>query len=168
MNRTIRPYRINHQIRAPEVRVLLDGQTLGVLPTREALRLAFEHGVDLVEISPRAAPPVCRLVEYGRLKYEESKQRPQPNGAELKEIVFRPKTDEHDLDFKVRHIRRFLEEGHRVRITIAFRGRELAHPHTGKLVADRVIQRSADLARVEDAARLEGRRMIAVLAPLPR
>jgi translation initiation factor IF-3 len=168
MNRTLRPHRINHQIRAPEVRVLLHDQALGVMPTPEALRLASEHGVDLVEISPRAAPPVCRLIEYGKLKYEESKQCPRPKLAELKEIVFRPKTDEHDLDFKVRHVRRFLEEGHRVRITIAFRGRELAHPHTGKLVADRVIQRSADLARVEGAARLEGRRMIAVLAPLRR
>lgn len=161
-------HRINNRIRAPQIRVLLDDQQLGVMATSNALRLAHEHGLDLVEISPLAAPPVCRIVDYGRFKYDQAKQRPRPRGVETKEVAFRPKTDDHDLDFKIRHIRRFLEAGHRVRLVIAFRGRELAHPHMGKLVVDRVVERSADLARIEADARLEGRRMIALIAPKPR
>jgi translation initiation factor IF-3 len=160
-------HRINHHIRAPAVRVLLDEQALGVMATCDALRLASEHGCDLVEIASDASPPVCRIVEYGRFKYDLAKQRARPWVAELKDIAFRPKTEEHDLEFKVRHVRRFLEEGHRVRITIAFRGRELAHPRTGTLIVDRVLARSADLAQVEAAARLEGRRMVLTIAPRP-
>jgi len=161
-------HRINHRIRAPQIRVLFDDQQLGVMTTPDALRLAHEHGLDLVEISPLAAPPVCRIVDYGRFKYDQAKQRPRPRVVEIKEMAFRPKTDDHDLDFKVRHIRRFLEEGHRVRLVIVFRGRELAHPHTGKLVVDRVVERSGDLAHIEADARLEGRRMIALIAPKRR
>jgi translation initiation factor IF-3 len=161
-------HRINHRIRAPQIRVWLDDQQLGVMTTPDALRLAHEHGLDLVEITPLATPPVCRIVDYGRFKYDQAKQRSRPRVVDTKEMVFRPKTDDHDLAFKVRHIRRFLEEGHRVRLVIVFRGRELAHPHTGKLVIDRVIERSADLAHLEADARLEGRRMIALIAPKRR
>jgi translation initiation factor IF-3 len=164
-------HRINHRIRAQEVRVIYDGEQLGVMPTYQALRVAEDKGFDLVEISPGAAPPVCRIMDYGKFKYEEAKKKQQQKkGAttfETKEIKFRPKTDEHDLDFKMKHIRRFAEEGNKVRLAVVFRGREMAHPQTGKAVLDRVVERCADIATVEVTPNLEGRRMIMLIAPKP-
>src|SRR5215510_11352391 len=137
--------RINHRIRVPEIRVILEEEQLGIMPTHEALRLAEEKGLDLVEISPRAFPPVCRIMDYGKYKYEEAKkkqqQRKKASTVEIKEIKFRPKTEGHDMDFKVKHVRRFLEEGNKVRLVIVFRGREITHPN------------------------MEGRRMVMILAP---
>ena len=165
--------RINHRIRVPEVRVIMDdgGEQLGVLPTHEAVRLAEEKGLDLVEISPRAFPPVCRIMDYGKYKYEQAKQkqkaRKHASTVEIKEIKFRPKTEGHDKDFKVKHVRRFLESGNKVRLAVVFRGREITHPQTGKNVLDRVVEATADLSTVEVIPNMEGRRMIMIIAPKP-
>lgn len=163
--------RINHRIRVPEVRVIAEEEQLGVLPTHEALRLAEERGLDLVEISPRAFPPVCRIMDYGKYKYEEAKKKQQArkraSTVETKEIKFRPKTEEHDMAFKVKHIRRFLEEGNKVRLAVVFRGREITHPKTGMNVLDRVVELCSDIASVEATPNMEGRRMIMVIAPKP-
>src|SRR5688572_30042893 len=163
--------RINHRIRVPEVRVIAEEEQLGVMPTHEALRLAEEKGLDLVEISPRAFPPVCRIMDYGKYKYEEAKKKQQArkraSTVEIKEIKFRPKTEGHDMDFKVKHVRRFLEEGNKVRLAVVFRGREITHPQTGKNVLDRVVEATADLAGVEVIPNMEGRRMIMIIAPKP-
>ena len=164
--------RINHRIRVPEVRVIgEDGEQLGVMPTHEALRLAEERGVDLVEISPRAFPPVCRIMDYGKYKYDEAKKKQQArkkaSTVETKEIKFRPKTEEHDMDFKVKHVRRFLEGGNKVRLAVVFRGREITHPQTGMNVLNRVVEATGDLATVEVTPNMEGRRMIMIIAPKP-
>jgi translation initiation factor IF-3 len=163
--------RINHRIRVPEIRVILDEEQLGILPTHEALRLAEEKGLDLVEISPRAFPPVCRIMDYGKYKYEEAKKKQQArkraSTVETKEIKFRPKTEEHDMAFKVKHIRRFLEGGNKVRLAVVFRGREITHPKTGMNVLDRVVELCNDIATVEANPNMEGRRMIMVISPKP-
>lgn len=163
--------RINHRIRVPEIRVIFDEEQLGIMPTHEALRLAEEKGLDLVEISPRAFPPVCRIMDYGKYKYEEAKKKQQArkkaSTVETKEIKFRPKTEEHDMDFKVKHVRRFLEAGNKVRLAVVFRGREITHPQTGMAVLNRVVERCSDLATVEATPNMEGRRMIMVIAPRP-
>jgi translation initiation factor IF-3 len=164
--------RINHRIRVPEIRVIVDeGEQLGIMPTHEALRLAEEKGLDLVEISPRAFPPVCRIMDYGKFKYEEAKkkqqQRKKASTVETKEIKFRPKTEEHDMDFKVKHVRRFLEGGNKVRLAVVFRGREITHPQTGMKVLNRVVELCSDIATVEATPNMEGRRMIMVIAPKP-
>src|SRR5689334_10584802 len=163
--------RINHRIRVPEVRVIAEEEQLGVMPTHEALRLAEEKGPDPVEMSPRAFPPVCRIMDYGKYKYEEAKkkqqQRKKASTVETKEIKFRPKTEEHDMEFKVKHVRRFLESGNKVRLAVVFRGREITHPQTGMAVLNRVVDRCGDLATVETTPNMEGRRMIMVIAPRP-
>ncbi|HEY4182810.1 MAG TPA: translation initiation factor IF-3 [Kofleriaceae bacterium] len=163
--------RINHRIRVPEIRVILEEEQLGILPTHEALRLAEEKGLDLVEISPRAFPPVCRIMDYGKYKYEEAKKKQQArkraSTVETKEIKFRPKTEGHDMDFKLKHIRRFLEGGNKVRLAVVFRGREITHPQTGMNVLNRVVERCNDIATVEATPNMEGRRMIMVIAPKP-
>ena len=164
--------RINHRIRIPEVRVIVDkGEQLGVMATHEALRLAEERGLDLVEISPRAVPPVCQIMDYGKYKYEEDKKKRQAkkraSTVETKEIKFRPKTEGHDMDFKVKHVRRFLEAGNKVRLVVVFRGREITHPQTGMNVLNRVTEMTADICAVEVTPNMEGKRMIIVVAPKP-
>lgn len=163
--------RINHRIRVPEIRVIFEEEQLGVMPTHEALRLAEEKGLDLVEISPRAFPPVCRIMDYGKYKYEEAKKKQQArkraSTTETKEIKFRPKTEEHDMAFKVKHVRRFLEGGNKVRLAVVFRGREITHPQTGMNVLNRVVELCSDIASVELTPNMEGRRMIMVIAPKP-
>ena len=163
--------RINHRIRVPEVRVIAEEEQLGVMPTHEALRLAEEKGLDLVEISPRAFPPVCRIMDYGKYKYEEAKKKQQArkraSTVETKEIKFRPKTEEHDMAFKVKHVRRFLEGGNKVRLAVVFRGREITHPQTGMNVLNKVVDLCNDIAVVEATPNMEGRRMIMVIAPKP-
>jgi translation initiation factor IF-3 len=148
-----------------------EGDQLGVMATHEALRLAEEKGLDLVEISPRAFPPVCRIMDYGKYKYEEAKKKQQArkkaSTVEIKEIKFRPKTEEHDLAFKVKHIRRFVEAGNKVRLVVVFRGREITHPQTGQAMLNRVIEMVNDIASVEANANMEGRRMLMVIAPKP-
>jgi translation initiation factor IF-3 len=154
----------------PEVRVIGgDGSQIGILPTHEALRMAEDQGLDLVEVSPRAIPPVCRIMDFGRFKYQESKKekasRKHQSTVVLKEVKFRPKTDTHDLDFKLKHIRRFLSEGNKVRLMIAFRGREIVHPETGQAVLDVVSKEVAEISTIEQKPSMEGRRMVMVLGP---
>ena len=151
--------------------VSAEGEQLGVMQTHEAIRLAEEKGLDLVEISPRAFPPVCKIMDYGKYKYEQAKQtrkaKKHASTVEIKEIKFRPKTEGHDMDFKVKHVRRFLEEGNKVRLAVVFRGREITHPQTGMAVLNRVVEATADLSSVEVTPNMEGRRMIMVIAPKP-
>jgi translation initiation factor IF-3 len=154
----------------PEVRVIGgDGSQVGIVPTHEALRMADEAGLDLVEVSPRAVPPVCRIMDFGRFKYQESKKeqasRKHQSVVVLKEIKFRPKTDTHDLNFKLKHIRRFLGEGNKVRLMIVFRGREIVHPETGHAMLDVVSKEVADISSIEQKPSMEGRRMVMVLGP---
>jgi translation initiation factor IF-3 len=154
----------------PEVRVIgADGSQIGIIPTHEAMRMAEELGLDLVEVSPRAVPPVCRIMDFGRFKYQESKKekasRKHQSTVVIKEIKLRPKTDTHDLDFKLKHIRRFLGEGNKVRLLIVFRGREIVHPETGQAMLDVVSKEVAEVSVVEQKPSMEGRRMVMVLGP---
>jgi translation initiation factor IF-3 len=154
----------------PEVRVIgADGSQLGVLQTHDALRMAEEAGLDLVEVSPKSVPPVCKIMDYGRFKYEKSKKdkaaRKHQSTVTLKEVKFRPKTDDHDLAFKVRNIKRFLEEGNKAKLLIIFRGREIVHPETGHAVLKHVLKELGDLAQVEQQPGMDGRRMTMVIGP---
>jgi translation initiation factor IF-3 len=146
-----------------------DGEMLGVLDTDVARRMAAEKGLDLVEVNPKAVPPVCKIMDYGRFKYDEKKKRADAKKRqaqiELKEIKLRPKTDEHDIAFKVNHIKRFLEAGNKVKLTVRFRGREITHPETAHKQIQVIIEAVRDLAIVENAGRMEGRTMTAILAP---
>lgn len=163
-------YRVNNRIRVPEVRVIGDdGAQLGIMQTYEALKIAEEKGLDLVEVSPKAMPPVCRIMDYGKFKYDQQKQQAKAKKHQstvtLKEIKFRPKTDDHDFDFKVRHIRRFLSEGNKAKLVIIFRGREIVHPETGQAMLKAVFEACQDIAMIEQSPMMEGRRMLMVLAP---
>jgi translation initiation factor IF-3 len=164
--------RVNHRIRVPEVRVIAaDGSMLGVLGTQEAMRLAQEQGLDLVEVNPKAEPPVCKILDFGKYKYEEKKKageaKRKQTVVEIKEIKLRPKTDEHDLAFKVKAARRFLEAGHKVKFTVRFRGREITHPEKAHEQLDIVIRETEDLANLEARAAMEARTMTALVAPKP-
>lgn len=166
-------YRVNHRIRIPRVRVIgSDGQQIGILETPDALRMAREEGLDLVEISPKAVPPVCKIMDYGRFKYETAKkereERAKRTVIEVKEMKFRPKTDEHDFDFKVKHIREFLAEGNKAKLVIQFRGREIVHPEVGQNVLRRVFEACQDVGIVEQPAMMEGRRMLMIIGPRPQ
>ncbi len=151
--------------------VLEDGEQLGILSRDEALRTAQEKGLDLVEITARANPPVCRIMDYGRFKYEQAKKakaaKKHASTVELKEIKFRPKTDEHDLDFKIKHVTRFLEDGNKCRLVVIFRGREVVHPKTGLVVLDKVLEATKEISQVEVRPNLEGKRMIMIIGPKP-
>jgi translation initiation factor IF-3 len=154
----------------PEVRVIgADGSQVGILPTYEALKLAEEQNLELVEVSPRAVPPVCRIMDFGKFKYQESKKekasRRHQSTVVIKEIKLRPKTDTHDLDFKLKHIRRFLSEGNKCKLVIVFRGREIVHPETGQAMLDQVVKACLDTAMVEQKPLMEGRRMVMVIGP---
>jgi translation initiation factor IF-3 len=154
----------------PEVRVIgADGSQVGILPTHEALKLADEQGLELVEVNPRAAPPVCKIMDFGRFKYETSKKekasRKHQSTIVLKEIKLRPKTDEHDFDFKVKHIRRFLSEGNKCKLVVVFRGREIVHPEMGQAMLDQVVKAVSDIAMVEQRPMMEGRRMVMIIGP---
>ena len=146
-----------------------EGEMLGIMATIDAKKLARSKELDLVEVNPKAQPPVCKVMDFGKYKYEESKKKRASRKAqvqvELKEVKLRPKTDEHDLEFKVKHARRFLEEGNKVKVTCRFRGREITHPETAKRQIDTIIAEVEDLAIVENAGRMEGRTMTAILAP---
>ena len=154
----------------PEVRVIgADGSQIGILPTYEALKLAEEQTLDLVEVSPRAVPPVCRIMDFGKFKYEESKKekasRRHQSTVVIKEIKLRPKTDKHDLAFKLKHIHRFLGEGNKCKLVIVFRGREIVHPETGQAMLDQVVKGCLDIAAVEQKPIMEGRRMVMIIGP---
>jgi len=162
--------RVNEQIGVPEVRLIdQNGENVGVVSKNEAMARAEEAGLDLVEISPGAAPPVCKILDYGRFKYEDQKKkseaRKRQKTIDVKEIKMRPNIDQHDYDVKMRSIQRFLAEGDKVKVTLRFRGREMAHQELGMKVLDRVREELDEVAKVEQFPRLEGRQMIMVMAP---
>jgi translation initiation factor IF-3 len=146
-----------------------DGQNVGVVPVRQALMMAEEANLDLVEISPDAKPPVCKILDYGKFKFQEQKKaaeaRKKQKVIEIKEIKMRPMIDDHDYDVKMRAIRRFFEEGDKVKVTLRFRGREMAHQELGQQLLDRVKKDTAEIAKVESEPRFEGRQIVMVLAP---
>jgi translation initiation factor IF-3 len=161
---------MNHRIRVPEVRVVgAEGDQLGVMETRQALRLAQEQGMDLVEIAPNAQPPVCRILDYGKYKYDQAKKQKEAkkkaHSVDIKGIRMRYGTEAHDLDYRVKDARRFLEEGDKVQVTLIFRGREMSHPEIAKAQMEKLSAAVADVAVVERAPSIEGRRMTMLLAP---
>lgn len=162
--------RTNDQIRVREVRLIDEtGENVGVVETETALARAVEHGLDLVEVSPDAKPPVAKIMDYGKYKYQEQKKaaeaRKKQKTVEVKEIKMRPNIDDHDYDVKMRAMRRFFEEGDKVKVTLRFRGREMAHQYLGMEVLKRVKAETEEIAKVELEPRSEGRQMIMVLAP---
>ncbi len=165
--------RINHRIRVPEVRVVgADGSNLGVLSTDEAIRRAREAGYDLVEVNPKASPPVCKILDFGKYKYEEKKKQREAKRkqtvVEVKELKLRPKTDDHDLMVKLRAARKFIETGNKVKLTCRFRGREITHPEVAMQQFEFLLSKMEDLVNVEQRPSMEGRAMAAVVSPKPQ
>jgi translation initiation factor IF-3 len=168
-----RDARTNRRIKAREVRVIgPEGEQLGVLPVEQALARAQELGMDLVEVSPMAKPPVCKIMDYGKFKYLEKKKQNEAKKkqvvVQLKEVKLRPRTEEHDYTTKLKKVREFLGESNKARITVMFRGREMSHRELGQKVLQRVIEDLRDVAVIESAPRFEGRQMFMILAPNPR
>jgi translation initiation factor IF-3 len=160
----------NKEIRAKVVRVIdPDGNQVGVIPTIEALKSAMDFGLDLVEVSPNAKPPVCKIMDYGKYKYELTKKQQEAkkkqSSFQLKEIKIRPKTGDHDLQVKIGHIKKFLEKKDKVRVTVVFRGREITLSDRGKELLDQIAATVADVSTVEQFPKFEGRAMLMVLAP---
>ncbi|MFZ4827620.1 MAG: translation initiation factor IF-3 [Phototrophicaceae bacterium] len=163
---------MNEEIRVPEVRLIdQNNENIGVVSTKQALAMAEEHELDLVEVAPSAAPPVCRIMDFGKFRYEkerrERKAKKQQKIVEVKEIRLRPKTDDHHLGFKVRDARKWIADGMKVRIQIRFRGREVTHADIGLDRLKEIIEEMKDVAVVEQAPNLEGYNLTAVLAPIP-
>jgi translation initiation factor IF-3 len=161
---------VNERIRVRDVRLIDDeGTQVGIIPTRDALEMARERGLDLVEVAPNAVPPVCRLMDFGRFKYEQSRKeresRKHQQSIELKEIRLRPKTDDHDLETKGRKASKFLDSGNKVKVTVMFRGREMAHPDIGKGLLDGMAEFLRDHGTIEQFPKMEGRAMSMILAP---
>jgi len=162
--------RVNEDIRVPQVRLIdQNGEMLGVMSTREALMRAYDAGLDLLEVSPNAVPPVCKILDYGKYKYEQQKKaneaRKKQKIVEIKEVKVRPNIDDHDYDVKMRAMKSFIEEGDKVKVTLRFRGREMAHQDLGIKVLERIRGDLGDSIKVEQMPRLENRQMIMVLAP---
>ncbi|OGU11973.1 MAG: translation initiation factor IF-3 [Gemmatimonadetes bacterium RIFCSPLOWO2_12_FULL_68_9] len=162
--------RVNQQIRLSPVRLIAhDGEQLGVLPIEEALRAAQERRLDLVEVAPLARPPVVKIMDYGKYRFEQAKAaraaKKKQHVIHIKEVKYRPGIDDHDFEFKTRHAREFLKEGNKVKVTMMFRGRQLAHPELGQEVLNRVLEALKEVAKVETEAKLDGRNMTMVLAP---
>ncbi len=165
--------RINHRIRINEVRVIAaDGSMLGVMQTHEAIRMAQQQGLDLVEINPKSEPPVCKILDFGKFKYEAAKQardtKRKQTVVDVKEVKLRPKTDDHDLAFKVRAARRFIESGNKVKFTVRFRGREITHPEVAQQQLQFVVTQLEDVSNVEVRPAMDGRTLTLVLAPKPQ
>ncbi|MFQ6057450.1 MAG: translation initiation factor IF-3 [Anaerolineae bacterium] len=164
-------HRINERIRAREVRLIDQaGKQMGIYSLREALQMARERNLDLVEVAPRADPPVCRLMDYGKYIYERTKREREARKAqkttEMKEIRLRPKTDEYHIGFKLKRAREFLSEGAKVKVRVLFRGREITHPEIGLALLKKVAAELEDIATVEHQPRFEGRSMLMILSPL--
>jgi len=164
---------LNERIRSPQVRLVgPDGDQIGVVATQEALRMAREVDLDLVEVAPQANPPVCRIMDYGKFKYErdirQKEARKKQSRTELKEIKFRPKIDAHDYGTKKGHVERFLRGGHKVKVTIMFRGREMTHTELGRKILDRLVGDLGEMVTVESMPKQEGRNMIMVISPNKR
>lgn len=165
--------RVNHEIRVRQVRVIdEEGQQLGIMAPRDAMREAEDRGLDLVEVAPKASPPVCRIMDYGKYKYEQKRRaresRKHQHTVNVKEVKVRPKIDPHDLLHKSNHAREFLGEGNKVKVTVMFRGREMAHPEFGKELLRKMIEATKDIATSDatpEQVRLEGRNMFVILTP---
>ena len=165
--------RRNEQIRARDVRVIgAEGEQIGILPRMEAIALAKEAGMDLVEVAATADPPVCRIMDFGKFKYEQQQKKKEAKKnqsvVQIKEIKVRPKTDDHDYETKLRHIRRFLTDGDRCKVTVFFRGREIVHKDRGQAILERVIEDTKDIRKVEQEPSAEGRTLQMLLMPLPK
>jgi translation initiation factor IF-3 len=163
--------RVNDQIRISPVRLIdADGEQVGIVALDEAKTRASEAGLDLVEVAPDARPPVCRLMDYGKFKYEEARRareaKKKQHTMQVKEVKYRPGIEDHDYEFKTRHVRRFLEDGDKVKVTMMFRGRQLSHPELGLEVLERVLVDVEDVGKIESQPTREGRTMTMVLAPL--
>ncbi|SMX24393.1 Translation initiation factor IF-3 [Boseongicola aestuarii] len=162
--------RINEHIRAPEIRLIgAEGENVGVVTPERAVEMAIDAGLDLVEISPNATPPVCKIMDFGKFKYEqqkrESEARKKQKIIEVKEIKFRPNTDTNDYDVKMRNVMRFLEAGDKVKITLRFRGREMAHQNLGRELLERVADDVEGVGKVENMPKMEGRQMVMMIGP---
>lgn len=162
--------RINRMIRVPKIRVIgPDGEQIGVLTPDEAMKIAEDQGFDLVEISPKAEPPVCKIMDFGKYKYEMQKKQQESKKKQtvtvLKEIKLRPATEQHDLEFKMKHARRFIEEKDKVKITIQFRGREMAYVDRAKLMLNKIVKDFEDVAVAETSPKIEGRTLSVILGP---
>ncbi|TCZ59848.1 translation initiation factor IF-3 [Roseicella aquatilis] len=162
--------RVNEDIRVPQVRLIdQEGEMIGVMTAREALLRAYDAGLDLLEISPNAVPPVCKITDYGKFKYEQQKKaneaRKKQKVVEIKEVKVRPNIDDHDYDVKMRQMKSFISEGDKVKVTLRFRGREMAHQDLGIKVLERIRVELGETIKVEQMPRLENRQMIMVLAP---
>lgn len=165
-------HRINERIRVPQVRLIdEEGTQHGIVPTFEALKMARERGLDLMEVSPNAVPPVCKICDYGKFKYEKKKKdheaRRKQTVIKVKEVQLRPRTDEHDLEYKFKNIRTFLEDGDKAKITMMFRGREVTYVDQGHKMMKQLAEMVADIATVEATPKLEGKKLIMILAPNP-
>ncbi len=164
--------RVNDKIRATEIRLIgADGENVGVVSPDRAMDLADEAGLDLVEISPNASPPVCKIMDFGKFKYEtqkrEAEARKKQKIIEIKEVKFRPNTDTNDYDVKMRNVFKFLENGDKVKVTLRFRGREMAHQNLGRELLERVAEDTKDHGRIENFPKMEGRQMVMLIGPLP-
>jgi len=168
-----RKYRVNEQIRAKEVRLIgPDGKQIGIVSLSEALRHAEDYGLDLVEVAPTANPPVCKIMDFGEFLYQEAKKakeaKKRQKQIEIKEIKLSPKTDKHDLEVKIKHILRFLEDKNKVKIRIVFKGREILHPEMANRVLQPIFEAVKEKAQIENPPKMEGRQMITILAPLSK
>ena len=164
--------RINEEIRAREVRVITaDGEQLGIMSGRAAQQLAVERHLDLVEIAPTAKPPVCKIMDYGKFRYEQQKRekeaRKKQKTVDIKEVKLRPGIEDHDFNVKYKNAVRFLEDGDKVKVTIMFRGRELSHPELGEVLLNKMAEQLKEIAVVERVPKLEGKNMIMIVAPKP-
>ncbi|ADC89313.1 translation initiation factor IF-3 [Thermocrinis albus DSM 14484] len=165
-------YRINRQIRAKEVRLIDEtGKQIGIVPLQEALKIAEERGLDLVEVAPNANPPVCKLLDYGKFLYElrkkekEARKKQKEHSMEVKDIMMNPRIDEHDLKVKLKHMREFLEDGDKVRVRIRFRGRENLHPELGDRLVQRILEELSDVSQLESPPKKEGNFLSFALLP---
>src|ERR1043166_1877843 len=162
-------HRTNHMIRVPQVRLVGDNVTVGVYPTQDAIKLAQEQGLDLVEISPNADPPVCKIIDYNKFLYEkkrkEKEMKAKSKASEVKEIRFTPNTDDHDFDFKAKHAESFLKEGNKVKAYVQFKGRAIQFQERGQLLLLKFAERLTDIGVLENMPKMEGRRMLAMFAP---
>jgi translation initiation factor IF-3 len=168
--KAIKELRINEEIRASEVRMVGDNNDeTAVMSFKDAMDQAMNEGMDLVEISPNAKPPVCRVMDYGKYRFEQVKRekeaRKNQKVTQLKEVKFRPNIEDHDFNTKIKNAERFLKDGDKVKVTIMFRGREVTHPELGRVICDRAAERLAELAVVEKPAKMEGRNMTQILVP---
>ncbi|SMX28506.1 Translation initiation factor IF-3 [Pelagimonas phthalicica] len=164
---------MNDRIRAPEIRLIgAEGENVGVVTPARAMDMAEQAGLDLVEISPNANPPVCKIMDYGKFKYEqqkrESEARKKQKTIEVKEVKFRPGTDKHDYDVKMRNVFKFLEGGDKVKVTLRFRGREMAHQQLGRELLERVAEDVKELGKIENMPKMEGRQMVMMIGPLSK